>query len=387
MTILEITAVPFTQNHVGGGERAPSELMRELSKYEEVVGCFSMMDSDVFDFERKFIVPAKFVSIPPFITIHNPVPDFHTFAAIRKFLRSNEGEIEFIHIHNLRTAMSTTWLLLSGLMKPDLKYKIILTDHLARFFPFPKISSSFVDYYAAVSKVSEQQLQSYASRPSVILPPAVSSNFSDKSRSPPFEQRGIDLLFLGRILPQKRPDILIKFTEYLITRGHKGIKTVIAGRASDKVYLDDIEKTIRDKKLEPNISIIDQPSDEDLIPLFSSSKVNVLFSTTKDVYGKRRSHPELAPFTVIEAASCGTPSLLSDFPGAEEQVIHGKTGFIIDENDMSSALSILDRLISCEQVWNPMSFSARQFVLSERTFPIVTRNFVRFLNSIRNGEL
>jgi glycosyltransferase involved in cell wall biosynthesis len=387
MTILEITAVPFTQFHVGGGERAPSELMIELSGKEDVIGCYSMMPGDTFKFDRHFTVPATFISLPPFVSIHNPLPNLHSIGSIGEFLRANGDNIEFIHIHNLRTAMSTTWILLSGLMKSSYHYKIILTDHLARFFPFPKLTAQFVDYYAAVSKVSEHQLQSYAKRPSMILPPAVSQSYVAKCKFLTFEERVIDLLFFGRILPQKRPEIIVDFTEELVNRGHRDIAVVIAGKDDDKKYLHDIDKMISRKGLESNIEIIRNPSDEDAITLLSSAKMHVLFSGSVDAYGKKRRHPELAPFTIIEAATAGTPSIISDFPGSDEQVINGITGYIIAENDRESAVSCIEKTISDRKVWNAMASSAREFVLSERTFPIVTKKFIQFLDRIRNGEI
>ena len=387
MAILEITAVPFTSFHLGGGERFPLELMKELGKYEDVIGCFSLMKGEIVDVRDKFIMPARFISLPPFISIHNPLPTTHSIKAMRRFLRAMRGEVEFIHVHNLRTAMSTAWLLLSGLMRSELQCKIILTDHLARFFPFPKMTSHFVDYYAAVSKISEQHLQTYARRPSIILPPAVSGDFIAQAKPVPFEHRNIDFLFLGRVLPQKRPDMIVKLTEEMIKRGYKDTRSVIAGGLADKEYLHRITDTIKSKNLESNITIMGNPTDSEVISLYTSSKINVLFSTQSDFYGKKRRYPELAPSTIIEAASCGTPSIVSDFPGADEQVIDGKTGFVIAGANVESAISKAEKIMDDKQNWNTMSFASREFVLSERTFPIVTKRFVDFLNRIRSDEL
>ena len=73
MTLLEITAVPFSYIHSGGGERYPTEMIRALSKIEKVTGCYSS-DQWIKILEGDVLIPAKFIRIEPFISYSNPIP-------------------------------------------------------------------------------------------------------------------------------------------------------------------------------------------------------------------------------------------------------------------------------------------------------------------------
>ena len=82
------------------------------------------------------VIPSVSLKIPPFLSDYNPVPLPWAPREIERTLRVQADSLKIIHIHNLRTAFSVAWLLTAGRIKPRYNYKIVLTDHGSRFFPF-----------------------------------------------------------------------------------------------------------------------------------------------------------------------------------------------------------------------------------------------------------
>ena len=259
VTILEVLPVKFGGEFSGGGERFPTLFANRLGVEEQVITCHSQLGK-VTNNKKEFTVPAHFWKIHPFLNPNNPIPSLKNTAQISKFLKQNSKDIEFIHVHNLRTAMSTTWSILMKLVK-DLHSVNILTDHGAIFFPLPKVPLSVFDYYAPVSKFSNNILQSIIPKPFFVTPTAVADDFTKEFKIQNFHDRGIDLLFVGRIAPWKRVESLILIAEHLL-KENQGIdsKIVIAGRVVDDGYLSFLKSEIKKRNLERNIDLIFNPS-------------------------------------------------------------------------------------------------------------------------------
>ena len=385
MTLLEITAVPFSYIHSGGGERYPTEMIRALSKIEKVTGCYSS-DQWIKILEGDVLIPAKFIRIEPFISYSNPIPTLKSLLVIRNVIQSNIRDIEFIHIHNLRTAMSTAWLFIAKLLKGS-GIKVILTDHNARFFPFPRLSVSAVDYYAPVSNFSNQILQSYSRRPFRIFPIPVSSNLITNSEIKSVDHRDIDLLYLGRLVPWKAPDRIIQIVRYLKANGFPKISAVIAGRIMNKEYYALLVNMVVKYGLGDNIKFIISPDDKAVTDLYSNSKFHILLSTTVDVYGNKHKSPELSPTTIAEAGVFGTPSIVSLAPGISEQVVNGITGYIATDNDIQSTSKLVrDALMSLKK-WDVMSKQVYNLMKVERNPAKIASDFKIYLDDIRAGRV
>ena len=385
MTVLEITAVPFSYIHSGGGERYPTEMIRELSKLEKVTGCYSS-DQGIRILEGDVLIPAKFMDIEPFISYSNPIPTPKSLLVIRNIILSNIKEIEFIHIHNLRTAMSTAWLFITKLLKGS-GIKVILTDHNARFFPFPRISVSAVDYYAPVSNFSNQILQSYSKRPFRIFPIPVSSDLIRNNTIKSVYHRDIDLLYLGRIVPWKAPDKIIQIVHYLKANGFPNINAVIAGRIMNKEYYYLLVSMVVKYGLDDNIKFVISPDDNAVTDLYSNSKFHILLSTRVDIYGHKHRSPELSPTTIAEAGIFGTPSIVSSAPGISEQVLDGITGYIVTDDEIHSQSRIVrDALLSLDR-WDAISKKVYNLMRVERNPAKIASDFKIYLDDIRAGRV
>lgn len=136
------------------------------------------------------------------------------------------------------------------------------------------------------------------------------------------------LLFLGRLSPQKGPDVAIRVAKKL------NKKLILAGKksAADTSYLQE--------KVEP---FIDGQNIRYLGEVGFMQKVKLLAGAIALL------HPaqilEAFGMTLIEAMACGTPVVAFDQGAIKEVIADGQTGFVVKtEDEMIEALGQLDKI-------------------------------------------
>ncbi len=387
MTILEVTAAPFGPGREGGGERHPTWFAAELARHEPVLFAYADPGGTKGLEAGHRPIPSRYFDLPPFLTATNPIPRLQGASTIRSVLRENAGDIDFVHVHNLRTASATLWILLAELRKHGDGFRVILTDHGARFFPWPTLTARMVDYYAPVSRFSEAILQALAPHPSRIIPAAVSTAFTAAPPPPDWSERSIDLLFVGRVVPWKRPERLLELAARTSERLGRSIRVVVAGAVGDRWFWDSLRE--RARRLAPRVAaeFWANPPDQDLIGLYRRAKIFVFASDPVDSLGRRHAAPELSSATILEAASQGTPTLARRLPASEENIRDGVTGAIVDALESGPALDRTVELLESPVTWSHYASAARAYVLAERTYPRIVEQFRGYLDDIRRGAV
>jgi len=138
------------------------------------------------------------------------------------------------------------------------------------------------------------------------------------------------LAFLGRICPEKGPDVAIEVAK------RAGLPLKIAAKvdAVDRAYF---EQTIRPLLDHPLIEFIGEIVDEDKVR-FLGDALAVLFPID---------WPEPFGLVMIEALACGTPVIARERGSVPEILVHGRTGFVADTLDelvnAVKRIDILDR--------------------------------------------
>jgi len=130
----------------------------------------------------------------------------------------------------------------------------------------------------------------------------------------PFQEqpRGGYLAFLGRISPEKRPDLAIK----LARRAGMPLKIAAKVDAVDRPYFDSAVRPLLDS---PHIEFIGEIGDADK-PRFLGEAAALLFPVN---------WPEPFGLVMIEAMACGTPVIAWDIGSVAEIVEPGVTGFVV----------------------------------------------------------
>ncbi|MGH8188421.1 MAG: glycosyltransferase family 4 protein [Steroidobacteraceae bacterium] len=137
--------------------------------------------------------------------------------------------------------------------------------------------------------------------------------------------RGGYLAFLGRISPEKRPDVAIAFAR------RAGIPLKMAAKV-DNVDIAYFEAVVRPLLDDPLVEFIGEIGDDDKSE-FLGNALALLFPID---------WPEPFGLVMIEAMACGTPVIAWNCGSVSEVLEDGVTGFIV--NDESEALAALARV-------------------------------------------
>jgi len=133
------------------------------------------------------------------------------------------------------------------------------------------------------------------------------------------------LAFLGRICPEKRPDLAIKIARAA------GIGLKIAAKV-DRVDEDYFQETIRPLLDDGQVEFIGEIT-EDQKPAFLSGAHALLLPID---------WPEPFGLVMIEAMACGTPVIAFNRGSVPEVLTDGLTGFIVE--DAAGAIAAVDKL-------------------------------------------
>jgi len=133
------------------------------------------------------------------------------------------------------------------------------------------------------------------------------------------------LAFLGRICPEKRPDLAIKIARAA------GIRLKIAAKV-DRVDEDYFQAVIRPLLDDGQVEFIGEIT-EDQKPAFLSGAHALLLPID---------WPEPFGLVMIEAMACGTPVIAFNRGSVPEILTDGLTGFIVE--DVAGAIAAVDKL-------------------------------------------
>ena len=143
---------------------------------------------------------------------------------------------------------------------------------------------------------------------------------------------GSYLAFLGRISPEKRPDLAIALAKRL------GIRLKIAAK------VDPVDEAYFDRDIKP---LLDHPLIEFIGEIGEDAKSQFLGQARALVFPI--DWPEPFGLTMIEALACGTPVIARGCGSVPEVILDGRTGFVVDSlEEMESAVKALDRIDRAE---------------------------------------
>ena len=144
----------------------------------------------------------------------------------------------------------------------------------------------------------------------------------------PGSGRGGYLAFLGRISPEKRPDLAIAAAK------RAGVPLKIAAKV-DPVDREYFEREIEPLLHHPLIEYLGEIGDADKVA-FLGGAIGLLFPID---------WPEPFGLVMIESLACGTPVIARPLGSVPEVIDHGRTGFIADTvEEIAQAVRHLDRI-------------------------------------------
>lgn len=153
-----------------------------------------------------------------------------------------------------------------------------------------------------------------------------------------------DLLFLGRLEPQKRPELFVELISRLHQQYSIDATGIICGGGSKRIQ---VQQKIKKLKLQKSITMAGIISPSKTKEIISQSSILILPSLFEGM-----------PLVIIEAAASGVPTVVSNYPGADELVIDGKSGYIV--YSLETMTDRVRALLSNQKQYEAMSQFARK---------------------------
>jgi phosphatidylinositol alpha-1,6-mannosyltransferase len=161
------------------------------------------------------------------------------------------------------------------------------------------------------------------------------------------------ILSTGRLEKEKGIQHLIKALSF-IKKEIPATRLVIVGDGPDKTMFHNLAKK---KGVEKEVLFLNRKPKEDMPSVYTASSVFALCSTFE-------------PFgaVLIEAASCGRPSIAANRGGPKDIVVPGETGFLVEPENTKKLTKSLLEIISDPKKQQIMGRKARERVLKNYTW-------------------
>ena len=129
------------------------------------------------------------------------------------------------------------------------------------------------------------------------------------------------ILFVGRIIPLKGIDNLLKAMSYLQRK--EGIKLiVIGGDEHSQTEVERLKNLSRSLKIQESVIFLGLVKQE-ILPFFYSAANLCVVPSYYESFG----------LVVLESLACGTPVVATQVGGAESVIRQGETGYVVRNND------------------------------------------------------
>lgn len=207
---------------------------------------------------------------------------------------------------------------------------------------------------------AQHSLGSRALPPVVVIPPGVDlERFApidddtklDVRRRLGLPETGPLVVSVSRLVPRKGMDVLIDAAARL-RHDLEGLTVVIAGRGRDA---DRLQR--RAQETGAPVVLLGSVSDEDLPLLVGAADVFVMLCRNRWMGLEQ----EGFGIVFLEAAACGVPQVAGRSGGAEEAVLDGETGVLVDDpSDPEQAASAIRSLLDDPERRRQMGVSARR---------------------------
>lgn len=178
----------------------------------------------------------------------------------------------------------------------------------------------------------------------------------------PAVPRGDSVLFVGRLLPHKGVDELIRAVPH-------DQPLEIVGRSHIPEYTAELERLAAGKQ----VRFRHDCDDAALVHAYRSAMCIVLPSVYKPAYGGNTVVPELLGQTLLEGMACGTPAICTAVASMPEIVVDGETGVIVPPNDPGALRDAIVRLRGDRALRARMGLAARERVTGMFTWPAVVQ--------------
>jgi glycosyltransferase involved in cell wall biosynthesis len=222
------------------------------------------------------------------------------------------------------------------LKNSNLKEKVKIYLKNLFFKKLDLLSAKKVTRILAVSKEVQKRIKKYYHRDSEILYAGIDEN---KYKTGKYDNY---ILSVCRLTSAKRPDVIIKSMEFV---RNKNMKLIVVGTGP-------IEKEIEElsKKYE-NVEFKGYVSNEELANLYANCLALIYVPISEDDVG----------YAPMEASASGKLTIGANEGGMKEDILDGKTGFLLDKITPEEIAKKIDYLAENKEIAKKMGIAAKKY--------------------------
>lgn len=191
-------------------------------------------------------------------------------------------------------------------------------------------------------------------KPCYVLPVGLDTAFFKKTQQRK-ETTFFNLVFCGKLIPLKGPDLAVDILRKLHENGFDNTCLHIIGDGPMRVEL---EKKIQHHQLEVSVFLHGTQSQTSIKQFFSEADAFVLPGR----YDLECGRAETQGLVIQEAQAMELPVIISDVGGMKYGLLPGKSGFIVKEGDLDSFVKVIETLILDTELKLKMGKVGREYV-------------------------
>lgn len=189
---------------------------------------------------------------------------------------------------------------------------------------------------------------------------------TEKFKPPDTVRDGGPIVYVGRLMPHKGVDDLVKALP-------EGMRLELIGQPYHEEFVNDLRRLAVGK----DVHFQHDCDDDAIIRAYRRALCVVLPSVYRTRYGDETKVPELLGQTLLEGMACGAPVICTDVASMPEVVVDGVTGFIVPPNDPDALRRKLIWLRENPSRRREIGDAARGRVLENFTWPTVVRKCLK----------
>ncbi len=164
---------------------------------------------------------------------------------------------------------------------------------------------------------------------------------------PHIQEKKWDLIYIGRSDIQKNLVALLDAISQVQSK-HFFLSLLIIGGASQDSELQSIVQNLK-----INVTFLSNVDNNSLPFFLNSSRIFILPSLYEG-------HPK----TLLEAMSCGLPCIGTPVRGIQEEIVHGKTGFLSSNTSSKALADAITTVLNDEELREKIGKNAREYICS-----------------------
>lgn len=287
---------------------------------------------------------------------------------LNKLFKKLESKFDLVHVHGTLMPVVHTSLPViftsHGTRKKDIDNMPVKSFHFfvvvkllsKQLFNIEKKIIENADTITAVSQSCAKEIKKYhkITKEICVVNNGVDTNFFIPAKNKKKEDY---ILYTGRLETRKGLIDFIESAKY-VCREHADIKFILAGKGTIKNYL---ERRINDLGLKKNFYFAGFVDRSRLREYYQNAAIYVL-----------PSYYEGLPTSLLEAMSCGIPSIATDVEGSSELITDGETGFLVPSRDPNALAEVITRLLGDEELRRRIGANARKHIVNNYDWEIIT---------------